>query len=184
MQAFFTPAIFLLSALLAAPVLAEKPDHAGGGKHAERQERKSDKGERKADKHERKSGKDDRHEQKNGHGPSETRASDDGQPRRGAYFDDRQRDSVRHYYSTYSGAHCPPGLARKHNGCLPPGQAKKWEVGHRVPQGVTVYAVPQPILVTLPPAPPRHKYIRVAGDILLIAIGTQMVVDGISGLSN
>jgi hypothetical protein len=25
----------------------------------------------------------------------------------------------------YEGAGCPPGLAKKHNGCLPPGQAKK-----------------------------------------------------------
>jgi hypothetical protein len=22
---------------------------------------------------------------------------------------------------------CPPGLAKKHNGCMPPGQAKKWD---------------------------------------------------------
>lgn len=34
------------------------------------------------------------------------------------------------------GAHaqqgCPPGLAKKRNGCLPPGQAKKlYDVGHR-----------------------------------------------------
>ncbi|HXG80823.1 MAG TPA: hypothetical protein VNJ05_03395 [Sphingomicrobium sp.] len=29
---------------------------------------------------------------------------------------------------------CPPGLARKHNGCLPPGQAKKlYDVGQRFP---------------------------------------------------
>ena len=30
---------------------------------------------------------------------------------------------------------CPPGLAKKNNGCLPPGQAKKlYNVGHRFPQ--------------------------------------------------
>ena len=29
---------------------------------------------------------------------------------------------------------CPPGLAKKHNGCLPPGQAKKlYRVGQRFP---------------------------------------------------
>ena len=28
---------------------------------------------------------------------------------------------------------CPPGLAKKHNGCLPPGQA--WRVGQRAPWG-------------------------------------------------
>ncbi len=26
---------------------------------------------------------------------------------------------------------CPPGLAKKHNGCLPPGQA--WKIGQRAP---------------------------------------------------
>lgn len=30
---------------------------------------------------------------------------------------------------------CPPGLAKKHNGCLPPGQAKKlYNIGQRFPQ--------------------------------------------------
>lgn len=31
---------------------------------------------------------------------------------------------------------CPPGLAKKHNGCMPPGQAKKlYHVGQRFPVG-------------------------------------------------
>ena len=31
---------------------------------------------------------------------------------------------------------CPPGLAKKHNGCMPPGQAKKlYNVGQRFPLG-------------------------------------------------
>ncbi len=30
---------------------------------------------------------------------------------------------------------CPPGLARKHNGCMPPGQAKKLVRGQRFPYG-------------------------------------------------
>ena len=40
----------------------------------------------------------------------------------------------------YGVAGCPPGLAKKHNGCLPPGQAKKlYNVGQRFPQS---YGVP------------------------------------------
>src|SRR5262249_37678595 len=40
----------------------------------------------------------------------------------------------------YGGGGCPPGLAKKHNGCLPPGQAKKlYNVGQRYPSG---YGVP------------------------------------------
>lgn len=31
---------------------------------------------------------------------------------------------------------CPPGLAKKHNGCLPPGQAKKLYRGQRYPSGL------------------------------------------------
>jgi hypothetical protein len=31
----------------------------------------------------------------------------------------------------YGGGGCPPGLAKKHNGCLPPGQAKKLYRGDR-----------------------------------------------------
>ena len=35
---------------------------------------------------------------------------------------------------------CPPGLAKKHNGCLPPGQAKKrYDVGQRLPYGYNGY---------------------------------------------
>ncbi|HZC37499.1 MAG TPA: hypothetical protein VE221_02360 [Sphingomicrobium sp.] len=33
----------------------------------------------------------------------------------------------------YDGGGCPPGLAKKHNGCLPPGQAKKLYRGQRYP---------------------------------------------------
>ena len=31
----------------------------------------------------------------------------------------------------YNDRGCPPGLAKKHNGCMPPGQAKKWARGQR-----------------------------------------------------
>jgi hypothetical protein len=42
--------------------------------------------------------------------------------------------------------------------------------------------VPRQIVVTLPPVPVGHKYVQVAGDILLVAAGSMMVVDGINGL--
>lgn len=50
---------------------------------------------------------------------------------------DRYRDSDR-YRSSYR--NCPPGLAKKNNGCQPPGQAKKrWARGQRVPYGYNGY---------------------------------------------
>src|SRR4028119_285910 len=45
----------------------------------------------------------------------------------------------------YAQAGCPPGLAKKNNGCLPPGQAKKLRVGQRYVQsyGYKPYAYTQ-----------------------------------------
>ena len=47
----------------------------------------------------------------------------------------RDRTTVYTYYRTEFGAgRCPPGLAKKGNGCLPPGQARKlWVVGQPLP---------------------------------------------------
>jgi hypothetical protein len=38
-----------------------------------------------------------------------------------------------HGAAAYGG--CPPGLAKKHNGCLPPGQARKLARGQRWQSG-------------------------------------------------
>src|SRR6476660_10199874 len=47
-------------------------------------------------------------------------------------FIDTQREAARSYFVTQHGrGHCPPGLAKKNNGCLPPGQAKKLARGQR-----------------------------------------------------
>ena len=40
-----------------------------------------------------------------------------------------------HGYVGYGVGGCPPGLAKKHNGCMPPGQAKKlYRIGQRFPR--------------------------------------------------
>lgn len=101
----------------------------------------------------------------------------------GAYFVDQQRDAARDYYGRqYSAKRCPPGLAKKNNGCMPPGQAKKWAVGQPLPANVIFYSVPQAVVVRLGVPPAGHRYVRVANDILLIAIGTSMVIDAIEDL--
>ena len=68
---------------------------------------------------------------------------------------------------------CPPGLAKKNNGCMPPGQAKKQQllIGQQLPPGVVYAPVPQPVLVTLPPAAPGYQYVRVGNDIVLLQPG-------------
>jgi Ni/Co efflux regulator RcnB len=99
--------------------------------------------------------------------------------REGAYFDDRHREEVRRYYVEHYGGPkgCPPGLAKKHNGCMPPGQARRWEVGQPIPRDVVVYSVPQPVLTVLPPAPVGYRYQRVGGDLVLVHISDRLVVD-------
>jgi Ni/Co efflux regulator RcnB len=98
-------------------------------------------------------------------------------------FRDDDRRVVREYYSAPPrGGRCPPGLARKENGCMPPGQARRWERGHRLPPDLVYHEVPPELIVRLPPIPVSERYVRVAGDVLLIAAGTGLVLDAIEDL--
>ena len=99
-------------------------------------------------------------------------------------FTDNDRQAVRTYWvDTYGRGNCPPGLAKKHNGCLPPGQAKKrYVVGQRLPARVVVERLP-PVLVTrLGPAPRGYEYVMVDGDVLRLALGTRLVADAIQAI--
>lgn len=148
--------VVLAAAILAAgPVMAEKPSWAGSGK----------------------GGKDQRDEQK---GERHDKA---GSAERRSHFEERHRSVAHEYYAEqFRSGRCPPGLAKKNNGCLPPGQAKKWQVGRPLPSSVVYYEVPQALVVQIGPPPRGHRYVRVASDILLIAIGTGLVVDAVQDL--
>lgn len=99
------------------------------------------------------------------------------------HFEDQHRIMVRNYYDDgFRRGHCPPGLAKKHNGCMPPGQAKKWQVGQHLPHGVVFYSVPRSLVIQIGLPPSGYRYVRVASDILLMAVGTRMVVDAIQNL--
>jgi Ni/Co efflux regulator RcnB len=185
MRATFLPAsllaILFASALAVAPVHA-KPHGEGHGNDKHEQAGDDDSpGQGKG--HKAKASVDDRADPR-------VRTDDVGKAGRmgrkdlapGAYFNDRHREAVRTYYTSHEGKGCPPGLAKKNNGCLPPGQAAKWRVGERLPTTVVVTPVPQVVLVKLPPVPPGYRYVQAANDVLLIAVGSQMVVDGINGL--
>lgn len=151
-----------LAALLAAgPALADKPSWAGekGGKGR------------------------DRGDEREGRGGDRGRDDDRGRGAERRHFDDQHRGYVREYYgSQYQSGRCPPGLAKKNNGCMPPGQARKWEIGRPLPRDVVFYEVPQPLVVQIGLPPAGYRYVRVAGDILMIAAGTAMVVDAIKDL--
>jgi len=166
-SSFFRAFISILAAaLLAGPAYAEKPAWAGKGegKHAAKE---------KGNKQGGKQGNYSEHQDVR-HQSVTVRA----------YFGDRQRAVAREYFQEQSRAgHCPPGLAKKNNGCMPPGQAKKWSVGRALPPDVIYYSLSPELVIRLGQPPAGYKYVRVASDILLIAIGTSMVVDAISDLA-
>ena len=73
-----------------------------------------------------------------------------------------------------------PARPREEEQRLPaagPGQ----EMGDRPAASLRIvfYEVPSALTVRLPPPPDRHRYVRVAADILLIAAGTGLVVAAI-----
>ena len=162
-------ALALAGILAAAPTLAEKPSWAGAGK-----------GE--------KSGQSEKsvHDKSGQHAGDERSSRNRTGPAAGTseHFGDRHRSATHQYYDEQfrSGGRCPPGLAKKHNGCMPPGQAKKWSVGQPLPRDVTYYEVPSALVVQFGQPPSGYRYVRVANDILLIALGTRMVTDAIQNL--
>jgi Ni/Co efflux regulator RcnB len=80
----------------------------------------------------------------------------------------------------YGTGGCPPGLAKKNNGCLPPGHAKRWNIGQALPAGITWYAVPQDLYVRLTPPPTGHRYVYLDGGVLLLNVSTRLVIDAVS----
>ena len=103
--------------------------------------------------------------------------------RKGTYFTWADRGVLIDYYGREArSGHCPPGLRKRNHGCMPPGHAKSWAIGYPLPPGVAYYPLPTPVLMRLPPPPPRHRYVQVAGDILMIAVGSGMVVDAMDDL--
>ncbi len=157
----YTLACLIAGILAAGPVLADKPAWAGNGKNQQQNEKRNAR---------------DRDE---GRDQDRDRQSRKG----GGHFADEHQRIVREYYGEqFRAGRCPPGLAKKNNGCMPPGQAKKWRVGRPLPRDVIYYNVPPALVVQLGQPPAGHRYVRVAGDILMIAIGTGMVVDAIQDL--
>ncbi len=100
------------------------------------------------------------------------------------HFEDRDRVTVHDYYRReYQGSRCPRGLEKKRNGCVPPGHAQHWDVGQRLPPGVVYYEVPPTLVRQMGPPPRGSRYVRVAGDILLMTIGTQVILDSLEDLN-
>lgn len=142
----------LVLSLTAGGVFADKPSWAGGGKNKKGNKHHEDKG----------------HSKHNYHDDHHDRRHENVLVYR---FGSHERRIVNEYYSSQG-----------HHGKYPPGQVKKWRRGQPLPRHIVYYELPQDLYVRLPPPPLHHRYVQVAGDILMIAIGTGMVVDAIDDI--
>jgi hypothetical protein len=99
---------------------------------------------------------------------------------------ERDRRAVYGYYRTeYIAGNCPPGLAKKNNGCLPPGQAGRvWVVGQPLPPAIVYYPLPPTLVTQLSPPPPGYDYVRVDNDVVLMELGNRMIIDIVADLSS
>lgn len=139
--------IFLMAALGAmiatTPAFAQgrgNSDHHNRGqgkvsqsKHNDRDNRRDDRRYDRQD--DRRYDRNDRHVQQRRWESSRVRYGDGrGYWQDGGYYRDGR----------YYGNNCPPGLAKKNNGCLPPGQARaRWGVGQRLPTSYRNHYVPR-----------------------------------------
>ena len=157
-------ALLLACALACGAAFAEKPDGAGGkgdkgnkGYNGHKSEMPDDRSQGSKKAYKNKSGGDDR--------VSDVRV--------GGYFGSNQRVVLQDYYGPqFKAGKCPAGLAKKNN------------VGQRLPSNIVYYPVSQSLVTRLGAPPAGHKYVRVAADILLLAIGTNMVIDAVTNLSS
>jgi Ni/Co efflux regulator RcnB len=163
--------------------IADKPSSKGGGKSGH--EQRSDKGDHgKGDQRSDSRGNDQRSDNRD-HGKGDRQDNDRSSRSEGRrdHFEDRHRHAVNEYYGRqFRSGHCPPGLAKKHNGCMPPGQAKKWHMGQPLARHVHYYSVPQQLVLQIGQPPSGYRYVRVGSDILLMSIATRMITDSIQNL--
>lgn len=174
--------IFMISMLLlSGTAMADRPEWAGSrdsdgehehhGKHKHEQGGDRDDDERDGDRREYR--QQDRYQTNRGGVEIQI----------GGYFGDTQRTETHEYYKERArSGHCPPGLAKKHDGCVPPGHSRQWTMGEDLPRDVVYRPIDPAIQVRLGMPPEGHKFVRVASDILLIAVGTGLVVDAIQDL--
>ena len=82
----------------------------------------------------------------------------------GVYFSSMHQTLVRRYYQAHPAA----------------GAGGKWRIGEPIPPKAAVTGVPDDVRAALPRVPPGHQYVQLDGEVVLVALPSRMVVDGIS----
>jgi hypothetical protein len=83
----------------------------------------------------------------------------------GAYIGSKHQALVRQYYASQ------PASTRK---------AAKWKIGEPLPRKAVLAEVPDDLRARLPAVPPGHRYAQLDGEVVLLAVQSRMVVDGVS----
>jgi Ni/Co efflux regulator RcnB len=99
---------------------------------------------------------------------------------------DHDRNAVYTYYrNDFAAGNCPPGLAKKNNGCLPPGQVNRaWVIGQPLPPQIVYEPMPRALWTQLTPPPYGYEYVRVADDIVLMSTATRVIAGLLGNLGS
>jgi Ni/Co efflux regulator RcnB len=82
----------------------------------------------------------------------------------GIFFGIKEESVVRRFYATHPSA----------------GRTPKWKIGEPVPARTAMMGVPDEVRAALPAVPPGHQYVQLDEEVVLVAVPSRMVVDGIS----
>ena len=82
----------------------------------------------------------------------------------GAYLGARHQALVRKYYEAHPVS----------------GRVANWKIGEPVPPRAPLAGVPDELRAALPVVPPGHQYVQLGGEVVLVAVQSRMVVDGVS----
>jgi len=193
--------IMVVGLFVAGPAQAKKPDWEESGKNNrqyfdghEHQKEKRDgskhrgndhrKGQRNHDRDGSKHHEKDNRKGQRDHDRSEKyhKSAGHGKHVKRVYFNEHHHVTINNYYGErFRSGKCPPGLVKKNRKCVPP-RARRWAYGRPLPREVIFHDLPPHVVTHLGPPPSGHRFVRVAQDILMIAIGTGMVVDGIENI--
>lgn len=95
-------------------------------------------------------------------------------------FDTHHRERIQTYLHEHYQKKCPPGLAKKGKGCLPPGQAR-YVIGGDLPAHHE--PIPAYLFERLGPPPIGTQYVMVDTDVLLVTEATKKILDAVTLLS-
>lgn len=78
---------------------------------------------------------------------------------------------------------CPPGLAKKSVPCVPPGQAKKWVAGDRLPDDILWRQIDDWQRWGLPDPGVGNAYVRVDDEVMLLGLATRVILQSFGVLN-